>query len=133
MVEGSPNFFFKKEKRTEINNLSPLCPTDFLELSTALHAGKKEEFSIKKNSSKKDSAIFMKKIKSPKSPSVELRSRLLKRLLLLHIPVLYIFHPTYIRSYIRWVAEGTKLARFYHKIPYARHYNPRLVYILPHF
>ena len=79
-----------------MDNLIPLCPTDFLELSTALKTRKKEEFSIKKNSSKKDSAIFMKKIKSPKSPSMDRRSRLLKRLLLLHIPGFYIFHPTYV-------------------------------------
>ena len=55
MVEGSPNLFFKKEKRTEteINNLSPIYPTDFLEISTAMQAKEKEEFSIEKNSSKK--------------------------------------------------------------------------------
>ena len=91
MVVGTPEIFTETEKRTEteMDNLSPLCPTNFLELSTALQVEEKEEFSIEKNSSKKDSAIFMKKIKSPKSPSMDRRSRLFKRLLLLHIPVLY--------------------------------------------
>ena len=107
MVVGTPEIFTETEKRTEMNNLSALCLTNFLEFSTAMQAEEKEEFSIEKNSSKKDSAIFMKKIKSPKSPSMDRRSRLFKRLLLLHIPVLYIFHPSYVH-----VSAGFRVVLF---------------------